>query len=150
MNDHLPQHRTIQSPYGWPAQPAEITPYQPMPLEIPVGERRIVGYTRYGDCLMPVYEARTESALLPAPRDLTPQPLIDPRAQVLAGGGVCAAGIGYGAGQILNAFAGIGSGALMALALILLAAKMPARHTGGDTYHVTNHNRWFGKSTTNL
>lgn len=98
--------------------------------------------------LAPPLPART------APRDLTPQPLIDARAQILVGGGACAAGVGWGAGQILNAFAGLGSGAVLALALLLIAAKMPRRPGSGggrETHiHITNHNRLLGRSTTNL
>lgn len=87
-------------------------------------------------------------------RDLNPQPLIDPRAQILAAGGITAAGIGWGAAQILSSLAGLSGGALLGLAVLLVALRMPATRKGsGDTYNVTNtttnNNRWFGKSTSN-
>jgi hypothetical protein len=90
----------------------------------------------------------------PAPRDLAPQPLLDSRAQILAAGGVFAGGAGWGAGQLLSAVAGISTGALFALALLVIAAKLPRSGgalQGGDTHiTITNHNKWFGKSTTRL
>jgi hypothetical protein len=72
----------------------------------------------------------------PEPRDLTPLPLLDPLAQRFVGagigGGALAAGVGYGVGQMLTAFAGIGSGAMLWLAVIVVALRTPARvMTGG-------------------
>ncbi|MFI9465733.1 hypothetical protein [Streptomyces xiamenensis] len=133
---------------------------------------RIVGYREYGGVLAPIYQE--VAAVHPTPpRDLSPQPLIDPRAQVLAAGGACAAGVGWGAGQLLTAAAGMGAGTLLALAVVIAAARMqaPARRgsesggqqkgqpqqvSKGPVYNITNHttvtntNRWGGRSTTNL
>ncbi|MFB7761481.1 hypothetical protein [Streptomyces xiamenensis] len=50
---------------------------------------------------------------------------IDPRAQVIAAGGVFAAGTGWGIGQVLSAFAGLGTAGLAALALAAVVARMP-------------------------
>ncbi|MFB7762627.1 hypothetical protein [Streptomyces xiamenensis] len=50
---------------------------------------------------------------------------IDPRAQVLAAGGAFAAGTGWGIGQVLSAFAGLGTAGLTALALAAVVARMP-------------------------
>ncbi|MGW8846598.1 hypothetical protein ACWGNE_02345 [Streptomyces xiamenensis] len=103
-------------------------------------------------------------------RDLTPQPLIDPRAQVLAAGGVGVGVAGWGLGQVLTAMAGMGAAAVGALALLILAVRMPApgrrgtdgggqqqpQQLGGDTYYVTNSTtvtnnvRPFGRATNNL
>ncbi len=96
--------------------------------------------------------AYLQPALLPAaaPRDLTPEPLIDRRAQILAAGGLLAAGVGYGIGQVLNGLAGLSGGVLLGIAALVVAVRMPiSRSTrGGSTYITHNHNRWFGKSTT--
>lgn len=86
------------------------------------------------------------------PRDLSPQPLIDSRAQlVLAGGvgtGVAAAGVGWGLGQFLAPLAAVtSSGALWVLALLILAGA-GTRRGGGDTYVTHNHAKWWGKTTT--
>lgn len=68
---------------------------------------------------------------VPEPRDLTPLPLLDPIAQRFIGagigGGTLAAGVGWGTGEIINAAAGFGSGALLWVALIVLALRTPTR-----------------------
>jgi len=104
--------------------------------------------------------------VMPAPqyRDLTPQPLIDPRAQMILASGVSAgaagAGIGWGVGQ---AFAGIaafsGSSALVVIAALLLLTKFTASGGGSGSgsgttnihneTHVTNHTKWWGRTSTN-
>lgn len=90
----------------------------------------------------------------PEPRDLTPQPLFDPIAQRLVGGGIGAgaagAGLGWGIGQAAAGIATIGgtTAVVAMLALWLLArAGRPSMHVR-QTVH--NHNRGFGRSTTNL
>lgn len=86
------------------------------------------------------------------PRDLTPLPLIGERAQVIAASGVFAAGAGWGVGQVLSGLAGISSGLVMWLAVAIVAARLGGGG-GTSTVHnettVHNHNRWWGKSTTN-
>ncbi|WP_343242774.1 hypothetical protein [Streptomyces sp. SID8111] len=79
----------------------------------------------------------------PEPRDLTPLPLLDPLAQRLLGagigGGALAAGVGYGIGEAVNALAGLGSGALVWIALAVLAWRAPARAAAGgrgSTVHI--------------
>lgn len=86
------------------------------------------------------------------PRDLTPQPLFDPRAQIIAAGGVFAAGTGWGAAQVLSSLAAAGSGVLMWLAIGIVAAKVTAGRGGTTTITKTvhNHNRWFGRSHTSV
>lgn len=68
---------------------------------------------------------------MPDPRDLTPLPLLDPIAQRFIGagigGGALSAGVGWGAGEIINAAAGFSSGALLWVALIVLALRTPTR-----------------------
>ncbi|QQN79733.1 hypothetical protein [Streptomyces sp. XC 2026] len=130
---------------------------------------RIVGYREYAGGLAPIYQ-EVEAVQRTPPRDLSPQPLIDPRAQVLAAGGVGVGVAGWGLGQVLTAMAGMGAAAVGALALLILAVRMPApgrrgadaggqqqaQAVRGDVYNITNHNtvhnsnRWGGRSTTNL
>ncbi|MFE1357483.1 hypothetical protein [Streptomyces harbinensis] len=50
---------------------------------------------------------------------------IDPRAQVLAAGGLGIGAAGWGLGQILSAMAGLGTAGLAALALAAVVARMP-------------------------
>jgi hypothetical protein len=98
------------------------------------------------------------SALQPvaatAPRDLTPQPLIDPLAQRLAaagvGAGTAGAGVGWGIGQAAAGIATFGgsTAAVVMLALWLLARASRPSVQVQQTVH--NHARWFGKNTTNL
>jgi hypothetical protein len=137
--------RSFERPQGTP--PAV---YTPQPIQ-PVPERRIVGYERYADGLLPVYEVVAPVERTPE-RDLTPQPLIDPRAQLVLAGGVAAgttgAGVGWGIGQAATGIATLsGSSAILVALLLLLVAKARGTGRGGDTYNVTNHNRWWGKST---
>ncbi|CAL9626164.1 hypothetical protein SUDANB58_05948 (plasmid) [Streptomyces sp. enrichment culture] len=152
---HLPQ------PYGTP-----LTAPVQAPLTGPVelsGERRTtepVVYVpdAYGR-MVPVSRSQADALLaaVPAtqPRDLTPQPLIDSRAQLVlaagAGTGAAAAGVGYGLGQILAPLAAItSSGLLWAVCLATVLAATSGRRAvrGGDTYITHNHARWFGKTTT--
>ncbi|MER5403629.1 hypothetical protein [Streptomyces sp. NPDC002769] len=78
----------------------------------------------------------------PEPRDLTPLPLLDPLAQRFLGaglgGGALAAGIGYGVGEIVSAAAGISGGALVWVAVIVLALRAPARAISGGTGSTVN------------
>lgn len=93
-----------------------------------------------------------QPALLPAapPRDLTPEPVIDRRAQILAAGGLLAAGVGYGIGQVLSGLAGLSGGLLLGIAALVVAIRLPISRSArdGNTYITHHHNRWFGKSTT--
>ncbi|MFF5981170.1 hypothetical protein ACFY78_20200 [Streptomyces olindensis] len=131
-------------PYRDPAQDTSIQPHQ-TPAQGPVelyGERVPVVWVpdAYGRMVpMPKHLAPPPMPA-PEPRDLTPLPLLDPVAQRFLGaglgGGALAAGVGYGVGQILSTLAGLGSGALLWIALIALACRMPARAVAdarGDT-----------------
>ncbi|MFH9560136.1 hypothetical protein ACH4K7_27775 [Streptomyces globisporus] len=91
------------------------------------------------------------------PRDLTPQPLFDPRAQRIAAGGLLAGGAGWGAGQLLlgagqlvSAAAGLGSLVMWAAIAVVASRIAPAVLGGGRSpavHHTTVNNRWFGRST---
>lgn len=135
-------------------EPRNPTVYQPVPLPTrpaagplaPVPGRRIVGYQRYADDLMiPVYETAV-AVVRTEPRDLTPQPLFDPVAQRLVGGGVFAAGIGLGGWLLFSALAGATT-ALALLVGVLLLAKLPAAGSrGGNTIHVHQRAGIFGRN----
>ncbi|MFF4902219.1 hypothetical protein [Streptomyces sp. NPDC001068] len=129
----------------------------------------VVGFVELGDENDPIVHVQDpydpnrsvavrRSALQPtAPtpaRDLSPQPLIDPLAQRLFGGGVGGGVAGWGAGQFLagasqliSAFSAAG-GAVAAIALLLLAWKMAPSNRAGKTVNITNNNRWGGRSNT--
>ncbi|RAJ70257.1 hypothetical protein K378_01422 [Streptomyces sp. Amel2xB2] len=144
----LPERQIHAETAPFAMRPAAPEVYRPQPIQ-PVPERRIVGYERYADGLLPVYEVVAPVERTPA-RDLTPQPLIDPRAQlVLAGGvgaGAAGAGLGWGIGQAFTGIAALsGSSAVLMALLLLLLAK--SRKRGTTTIHVTNNNRWWGHST---
>lgn len=137
-----------QPTHGWPTTPIEGH------VEL-YGERPAIVYVpdAYGQ-MVPMLKHQAPALPERTPqRDLTPQPLIDPRAQILAAGGLCAAGTGYGIGQALSAVAGLGTGTLVAVAALVVAARIaPAAVAGrsktviNHTTNVTNHNRWWGKS----
>jgi hypothetical protein len=131
-----------------------------MPLTGPVelyGERQAVVWVpdAYGQMVpMPKDQAPAPMERLP-PRDLTPAPLIDPRAQFALFGGIGAgaagAGIGWGFGQAAAGIAEFSGGGFVGVVLLLLlAARLGGgRTTVTNTTTVHNTNRWLGRSTTN-
>lgn len=145
---------TLPEPYQQTPVVHPAAVYQPAPLDLRHVDRPAIVYipNAYGEMVPMLRDLAPAPMERTPPRDLSPQPLIDPRAQVLAAGGVFAAGAGWGIGQALSALAGIGSGALMWLAIAIVAAKMaPAvgrTSTVTNNTTITNTNRWFGKSTT--
>ena len=127
--------------------PAPLSPYEPGPAGVELAaERGPVVWVpdAYGRMVPMPKHLAPPPVLAPEPRDLTPLPLLDPVAQRFVGagigGGALAAGVGYGVGEILNAAAGLGSGALFWVALLVLAARTPIRavHGGrnGSTIHI--------------
>ncbi|MFD5319347.1 hypothetical protein [Streptomyces sp. NPDC127098] len=144
MNHNLPHH--IPQTYA-----------QPQPTAAPAtaielaAERGVVWVPdAYGRGMVPITRDLAPAMPEPTPpRDLTPEPLIDPRAQILVGGG---AGIGlasFGIAHLVSALTAFGTAGLAATALLILAAKMPGRRaTGGGDTHITQHitaTGWFGK-----
>ncbi|MFE9992527.1 hypothetical protein ACFYRK_37400 [Streptomyces sp. NPDC005381] len=144
MNEHLTHE---------PATGA-VTVHQPQPLDLygpvlgmPVdayGERQPVVWVpdAYGR-MVPMPKHLAPAPVLPAePRDLTPLPLLDPIAQRFMGAGLgsgaLAAGVGYGVGEIVSAAAGISSGALVWVAVIVLALRAPARAISGGKGSTVN------------
>lgn len=148
------QHHTApagQPLPGWPTAPLEG------PVEM-YGERPPVAWVQdpYNPGRSVPIDARLIHRPEPLPqRDLTPQPLIDPRAQILAGGGVFAAGTGWGIGQALAPLAGLSTGALVAVAAVVVAARLApvqgrSKTVINHTTNVANTNRWWGKSSTTV
>lgn len=160
MNDlPAPRRQPNATPAGQPTNPYPFV-VQPAAGEVQLyGERQAVVWVPSAEnpnvsVAVPKQYVMPMQAL-PA-RDLTPQPLLDPLAQRMVGagvgGGALAAGFGYGVGQALSGLAGVTSGGLFWLAVIILALKMPsaARRSGGNTT-ITNvrvQQKWFG--TTNI
>lgn len=150
----LPEPYTQHAPVGQPqagyARPAHVELY---------AEREPIVYVpnAYGE-MVPMLKSQAPHPTPPMqPRDLTPLPLIDPLAARMAGAGIGAgaagAGVGWGLGQ---AFAGIatmgGAAGIAAIALLLLATKVPAFGRASSTTHIHNethnHNAWWGRSST--
>jgi hypothetical protein len=144
----LPERYQRYAHPGQPAvQPAEIELYQ---------ERDPVVWVpnAYGE-LVPMRRSQAPLPVQATPvRDLTPQPLFDPVAQRMIGGGLgigaAGAGLGWGAGQMFAGAALMGTSGLLLLLGLLIAAGMRSR--GGVHVHqeVHNHAKWFGRNTTNL
>ncbi|MDQ0842418.1 hypothetical protein [Streptomyces sp. V1I6] len=157
LPDRLPTHVGQPQPLaGWP-----IEPTMPAAVEL-YGERPAVAWVQ--DPYNPGRSVAIDARLIHRPealpaRDLTPQPLIDPiAARILSGGvggGALAAGVGWGVGQAAAGIAAFASsGAVMVIALLLLAAKLPGAGRGSSTTQIHNeihnHTRWLGKTTNNL
>lgn len=135
------------------AQPGQ-TAIQPGAVELH-GDRDPVVYVpdAYGQ-MVPMRRSQIPAYAPPAaPRDLSPQPLIDPQAQrLLAGGigvGAAGAGLGYGAGQMLAGVAMMGtSGLAILLGLVLAAGSMRGRTVINQHHEQHTHvqQKWFGQS----
>ncbi|MFD5899792.1 hypothetical protein [Streptomyces sp. NPDC060366] len=157
-------HHLEPRPYTGPYAPVDAPLTGPVQLH---GERQepteaVVWVPDAYGRMMPVSRTQADRLLaavpVTAPRDLTPQPLVDSRAQlVLAAGvgtGAAAAGVGYGLGQVLAPFVAIASsGGLWALALLAVLGTASRRSGGGsqttNTYVTNNVSaRWWGKATT--
>ncbi|MER7690682.1 hypothetical protein [Streptomyces sp. NPDC097610] len=127
---HAPAERAVTV-----HQPQPLTAYDPGPSTAmgPYAERQPVVWVpdAYGRMVPMPKHLAPAPVLAPEPRDLTPLPLLDPIAQRLMGagigGGALSAGVGYGVGEVINAAAGISGGALVWVAVIVLALRTPAR-----------------------
>lgn len=90
-----------------------------------------------------------------AQRDLLPQPLLDPLAQRLLGGGLglgaAGAGVGFGLGQLAAGIALMGTSGLAILVGLLLAARMlgPQQVTN-VRQEVHQHASWFSSNKTQM
>ncbi|MGW1729906.1 hypothetical protein [Streptomyces sp. NPDC001999] len=138
---YLPAERAVTVHQPQPLAPYDAGPSMAMD---PYGERQPVVWVpdAYGRMVpMPKHLAPTPVAA-PEPRDLTPLPLLDPVAQRFMGAGLggsaLAAGIGYGVGEVISAAAGISGGALVWVAVIVLALRAPAHAISGGKGNTVN------------
>lgn len=140
------------------AAPAGQRPVYPASVEL-AGEREasvwVPSAERPGEMVAIPKSCYVQGVQATPPRDLAPQPLIDPLAQRMAGAGIGAgsagAGVGWGFGQAAAGIATIGgTTAIVAMLALYLAAKF----IGGGAVHihneVHNHNKWWGRSSTRL
>ncbi|MFE7073790.1 hypothetical protein ACFU96_27255 [Streptomyces sp. NPDC057620] len=83
----------------------------------------------------------------PEPRDLTPQPLFDPLAQRMVGGGIGAgaagAGLGWGFGQAAAGIATIGGTTMVVAMLALYLIARAGRPSVRVEQTVHQHASWF-------
>ncbi|MFE7209306.1 hypothetical protein ACFU93_04695 [Streptomyces sp. NPDC057611] len=121
-----------------PTHDVPTEPYAPAPVAVELASERgpVVWVTdAYGRMVPMPKNLAPPPMVRPEPRDLTPLPLLDPVAQRFMGagigGGALAAGVGYGIGEAVNALAGLGSGALVWIALAVLAWRTPVRAVAG-------------------
>ncbi|MFF6975989.1 MULTISPECIES: hypothetical protein [Streptomyces] len=156
----IPRTEAAVQPYR--PYEVDVTPHYRLPVQAPLSgpvelyaENDPVVWVpdAYGQ-MVPMRRSAAPAAMQPMPpRDLTPQPLFDVRAQRIAAGGILAAGTGWGIGQALAPLAGISAGALMWLAIAIVAWKIAPAAAGPKVEnhtHVSNHNKWFGRSTTTV
>lgn len=89
-----------------------------------------------------------------APRDLTPQPLLDPKAQqLLAGGlgiGAAGAGLGWGAGQMFAGVAMMGTSGLAILLGLLLASQALRRRPHVSIHQEVHQHARFGRNNVTM
>lgn len=85
-----------------------------------------------------------------------PQLTVDPRASLMAGYGVAAAGVGFGASELIGAVAGASVGTLIATAAVIAVAKLKAPRASStvnnirEEYHqhvTTMATGLFGRAT---
>jgi hypothetical protein len=146
---------------GWPTEPTAVELYKPSEVELydrgpivhipdPYNPHRFIEVRRSD--IRPMQPQQ--------PRDLTPQPLFDPGAQKIAAGGVLAAGAGWGGGQFLvgasqfgSVLAGASTSVMWLVGAFVVSRITSAMAGRGSTHieqHVHHHQKWFGRSTTNL
>jgi hypothetical protein len=138
--------------------------YQPIPIHQPIevyrpGPIKFVPDPYNPNNSVAVPAEYVQATAVYQPRDLTPQPLLDPLAQqILAagvGGGALSAGTGWAISEVIGAAAGIGVGGLAWIVVLVVAARaVPAavarRPRIHNETHVHHENRWFGRSHTSV
>ncbi|MFF0408744.1 hypothetical protein [[Kitasatospora] papulosa] len=152
----------VQVPPGWPTVPAApVTGTVSLYSEQPATVVYVPGPG--GEMVAVLREHLPTAPAVYQPRDLTPLPLLDARAQRLAAGGLLAGGVGFGGGQLLaglgtavSALAGVGS-VVMWVAVAVVASRLAPTvlGTGRGTVHhhhttVTTSSRWWGSTTTHV
>jgi hypothetical protein len=144
------QYRKYAAPPGQPAvHPHAIELYEEHdPIVLVPDPDNVQGFVR-------VRQSSLQRAIPTPPRDLAPQPLLDPTAQRLVGGGIGGGVLLWGGGQFLigagQLVSGLsGMGALLFFLALAGARAGFGRAQGGTRVEVHNHVRGFGRSTTNL
>jgi hypothetical protein len=137
------------------AQPTGQRPIHPAHVELRA-ERPAVAWVPSAEnpsVMVPVLKEYVQPMPMPQPRDLTPQPVLDPLAQrMLAGGvgvGAAGAGVGFGLNQLAAGIALMGSSGLAILAALLLAAgTVRGRSVTSirNEAHTHVHQKWFGRT----
>jgi hypothetical protein len=108
----------------------------------------------YGQ-LVPMRKSQAPQPMArPEPRDLTPQPVIDPLAQRMAaagiGAGAAGAGLGWGFGQAAAGIASIGGTAMVVAMLALWLIARAGRPRVRVTQTVHQHASWFSSNRADL
>ncbi|MFF2997304.1 hypothetical protein ACFVTC_22505 [Streptomyces sp. NPDC057950] len=144
MTEHAPALRpnlTTTAAYD----PTSLALYAPTPAAVELAaERGPVVWVpdAYGRMVPMPKHLAPPPMVVPEPRDLTPLSLLDPIAQRFVGagfgGGALAAGVGYGVGEVVSAAAGISGGALVWVAVIVLALRAPTRDINGGKGSTVN------------
>ncbi|MEU3242034.1 hypothetical protein [Streptomyces sp. NPDC006875] len=144
MNEHTPALRP-DFPATAAYDPVSLPLYAPTPAAVELAvERGPVVWVpdAYGRMVPMPKHLAPPPVVMPEPRDLTPLPLLDPIAQRFVGagfgGGALAAGVGYGVGEVVSAAAGISGGALVWVAVIVLALRAPVRAISGGKGSTVN------------
>ena len=156
MSSPLPErYQRYAQPGQRPIYPTAV--YQPQPIEV-YDERTPVAYVP--DLNNPGQSVAIDARLIhrperSAPRDLTPQPLFDPMAQRLLGGGIGGGVLLWGGGtflvgasQLVSSLSGVG--ALLFFLALAGARTMLGGRRGGTHIEVHNHARGFGRNHTHL
>jgi hypothetical protein len=137
------------------AQPTGQRPVHPADVVL-ASERPAVAWVPSAEnpsVMVPVLKEYVQPMPMPVPRDLTPQPVLDPLAQrMLAGGvgvGAAGAGVGFGLNQLAAGVAMMGTSGLAILAALLLAAGgMRGRSVVNvrNEAHTHVHQKWLGRT----
>jgi hypothetical protein len=134
-------------------------PVDEQPLTGPVelyGEREAVVWVpgAYGG-MVPVRKSQAPAPMqLATPRDLAPQPVVDPTAQRLLGAGVGGGVLLWGGGKFLAGASDLvsslsGGGALLFFLALVCARAAFAGRGGSYVHHVQNthvHQKWLGRT----
>lgn len=142
----LPERYQHYAQLGQPAvQPAAIELYQDRDPVVWVPDA-------YGQ-MVPMRRSQAPAPMQPtAPRDLSPQPLLDPIAQRMVAGGIgigaAGAGVGWGLGQLAAGIALLGVSGLAILVGLMLAATMRGRSITNirNEQHTHVQQKWLGRT----
>lgn len=126
-------------------------PVYPAAVELS-GERQAVWVpsAENPNVMVSVPKQYVQPMLPAAPRDLTPQPLFDPLAQRLVGGGVGGGVLLWGGGKFLvglgDALSALSGAGLLLLVLALVGARAVGGGRAGGTHIEVHQHARFGKN----